>query len=640
MKRLIGLVSLLLISCASQPKKPQPSRTTPSLIRAIRSGDKIAIHTLLDAGVDTQLRHQHRSPIYFAVDSGDKQLVDALLARGFKPTLADADHARDRGFPQLADYLEGRTRTGAQKFFERAVAAGDHAAIDETLTRGADPNASIDDYTTALGLAAEKGDPKVVQRLLAAGADPNRVPAKGRRTPLARALAKSRFAAAAVLLKANARSAPGELYHAVRSDDPEFLTLFFTQTRPRPEDCERQLSEADNADTLAKLLVCGADTEGYYGSLALSRAAAAGDLQRIQLLLSAGSSATPDSLVAAAASGNATVVTTLLTAGAPIKQSAIDAARFGDHPTIVALLEETVRRDAQTLLTTINRPKPEPKPALIDSAGDLVIIKRRSKKGGESKADKPTYKRTPDQKRFALVVGIEDYQRVSNADYAAHDADAVAAHLEAAGWPKRNIITLKGEDATKTGFAKYIEEWLPLNIPEGGTLVLYWSGHGAPDPLSGTAYLVPWDADPRFLKSTAYPLRRLYERLAALKARQVFVFIDACFSGIGGRSVLAKGIRPLVVKVDLPTPPVPRLTTITASGPQEIAGSLEHESHGLFTFHLLDSLNQLASPGEMITVKTLFQRLAPRVTDDARRDNRRQTPHLNGPDDAVLMEPR
>ena len=69
--------------------------------------------------------------------------------------------------------------------------------------------------------------------------------------------------------------------------------------------------------------------------------------------------------------------------------------------------------------------------------------------------------------------------------------------------------------------------------------LVYLSGHGAPDPKSGAAYIVPWDGDPNFLETTAYPVSRLYQKLGALKAREIVVALDSCFSGAN----LARGRR-------------------------------------------------------------------------------------------------
>lgn len=233
---------------------------------------------------------------------------------------------------------------------------------------------------------------------------------------------------------------------------------------------------------------------------------------------------------------------------------------------------------------------------------------------------------------FALVIGIEEYQSVPKADYGTRDAKTVRRHLEALGFPSRNIISLTGAEATGSKLRSYLEEWLPLNVKETSTLFVYYSGHGAPDVKSGDAYLVPWDGDPKFLKSTALPLTKLYSDLSKTKAKRVIVALDACFSGAGGRSVLAKGARPLIAKIADTAPTGGNMTVLAAASGDEITGSLDEQGHGMFTYYLLKGLE--ADP--KASAKSLFQYVLPRVQDDARRQNRAQTPVLAG---ASLSEP-
>jgi hypothetical protein len=251
-----------------------------------------------------------------------------------------------------------------------------------------------------------------------------------------------------------------------------------------------------------------------------------------------------------------------------------------------------------------------------------------------SDVDTPAEKAADRPDDFALLVGIEEYQSLPKAEFGARDARTVRRHLEALGFPARNIISLEGSGATKSKLEGYLQEWLPLNVKPSSTLFVYYSGHGAPDPKSGDAYLVPWDGDPKFLKSTAYPLKRLYAELAATKAKRVVVALDACFSGAGGRSVLAAGARPLVAKVDDGVPAATRLTVLAAASGDEITGTLDEQGHGLFTYHLLKALS--ADP--KASARSLFGALSPKVQDDARRQNREQTPTLAGASlDAPLL---
>lgn len=248
-----------------------------------------------------------------------------------------------------------------------------------------------------------------------------------------------------------------------------------------------------------------------------------------------------------------------------------------------------------------------------------------------SDVDKPAYQSAEDPDRFALVIGVEKYASLPVADFAERDARAVQEHLLALGVPQRNSVFLAGNNATKTSIEKYVETWLPQNTTERSRVFVFFSGHGAPDPKSGQAYLVPWDGDPKYLKSTGYAIPRLFEKLNALKARQIVVALDSCFSGTGGRSVLAKGTRPLVTRLDLGEDRLGRVVLLSASGEDEISGTEESQGHGLFTYYFLKALNEL---GGKSSLRGVFDYLRPKVQDAARRDNRDQTPQLAGRGDA------
>ena len=65
-------------------------------------------------------------------------------------------------------------------------------------------------------------------------------------------------------------------------------------------------------------------------------------------------------------------------------------------------------------------------------------------------------------------------------------------------------------------------------------MFIYYSGHGAPNTKTGDAYLVPYDGDPSFIEQTGYPLKKLYESLNKLQAKEIIVALDSCFSGAEG----------------------------------------------------------------------------------------------------------
>ncbi len=250
----------------------------------------------------------------------------------------------------------------------------------------------------------------------------------------------------------------------------------------------------------------------------------------------------------------------------------------------------------------------------------------------------PNFKIPETADDFAVIVGIEKYADLPDATYAERDATAARNFIRALGVPDRNIVLLIGNRATKTSMEKTIEGWLPNNVSAKSRVFFYYSGHGAPDTKTGDAYLVPLDGDPQYLAQTGYPLKRLYSKLGQLKAKSVLVALDSCFSGAGGRSVLAKGTRPLVGKVDMAVEAQGKISVISASAGDQISGSNDAAGYGLFTYNLLQGLNGAAKDAQgQVTLNSLYDYLKPRVQDEARRANRDQTPQLQGGGENLIL---
>jgi hypothetical protein len=246
----------------------------------------------------------------------------------------------------------------------------------------------------------------------------------------------------------------------------------------------------------------------------------------------------------------------------------------------------------------------------------------------------PPASATDGSRAWAVVIGIERYREsLPPATGAEADARAVAALLKTTlGVPETHVKMLVGDRAGFADFRSVIEEWLPRNAREpGGAVYFYFSGHGAPDPETGDAYLVPYDADPAYLKTRGVAIKDVYEGLGRLPNQRVFVLLDACFSGTGGRSVMAAGARPLIMVAS--THASANTIALAAAGPRETTGPSSNGGHGLFTSHLLGGLRGAAdSNGDhAVTLAELFMYLRERVTREAHIQNREQTPTLEMP---------
>ena len=84
-------------------------------------------------------------------------------------------------------------------------------------------------------------------------------------------------------------------------------------------------------------------------------------------------------------------------------------------------------------------------------------------------------------------IGIEDYLRLPNVEYARKDALIVKDYfIKVLGVPEENVMTLIDNDATKGRIEGYLKEYIPSNVGKDTTLYVYFAGHGAPGSvLSG-----------------------------------------------------------------------------------------------------------------------------------------------------------
>jgi len=269
--------------------------------------------------------------------------------------------------------------------------------------------------------------------------------------------------------------------------------------------------------------------------------------------------------------------------------------------------------------TSLNAPPPLP-PSDVDV---LPVTKTRARKNAH-----------------AVVIGLERYRNeLPQANHAERDARVVARYLSGTmGYEEGNIALLLNDRATKGDMEKYFETWLPNRVESDDTVFVYFSGHGAPNAKTGEAYLVPYDGDPVFLNNTGYPLSRLYQSLADLPAKEVVVVLDSCFSGAGGRSVIAKGMRPIITELKSPLLGKGKTIVLAASSGQQVSSTYEQKAHGLMTYFFLKGLQGEADTNKdgKIDIAELFEYLRPQVERVARRDfNNEQTPLLLGDTDML-----
>lgn len=196
----------------------------------------------------------------------------------------------------------------------------------------------------------------------------------------------------------------------------------------------------------------------------------------------------------------------------------------------------------------------------------------------------------PDGRKWALVIGIEKYKKAAQVQFAEKDASLVSLFLtRSLGVPSQNLITLLNDNATKAELEFIVKDRLKGLLREDDTLYVYYSGHGIPS--DETPYLLPYDGDAESPAITAYPLEALYKDLDSLKAKNIFVFLDTCFSGRTGRQsseeFMLAGARPGILKVKDPMLLSEKMVVMAAAKSNQVSNYYKEQAHGMFTYYLV-----------------------------------------------------
>ena len=205
---------------------------------------------------------------------------------------------------------------------------------------------------------------------------------------------------------------------------------------------------------------------------------------------------------------------------------------------------------------------------------------------------------------FVVIIANKNYDEAPNVDYAFNDGYIFKEYcIKTLGIPAANIRFK--EDATFNNIREAVN-WI-RDIANNklykntARFIFYYSGHGVPDELTRSMYLLPKDGVAANIASTGYKISDLYDALAETSAESL-VLLDACFSGFtksGSALASTKG----VVKL---TSGAPRGNTVvlSAASSNEVAHQYEEKSHGLFTYYLLKQLQESegnSTLGELFT---------------------------------------
>jgi len=245
---------------------------------------------------------------------------------------------------------------------------------------------------------------------------------------------------------------------------------------------------------------------------------------------------------------------------------------------------------------------------------------------------------------LAVIIGIENYKYNAPATYKVRDATKFYQYMvKTFGVPEENIMLRTNDAATKAEIDYIFDEksgWLKKRITPGKTEVMvYIAGHGYPEIGTQKAYFIPYDV--RAEQATnGISLNELYEKLGRLNAKNYFVFIESCFSGISvDNQPLAVNINPVKIKIKFPEILEKDFIAFTAASGQQVSSNSDNLKHGIFSYYLLKSFKGNADDNndKKLTVSELWRYLNQNVPKEALKLDREQDP-LIFPDLNVLKD--
>jgi formylglycine-generating enzyme required for sulfatase activity len=192
-------------------------------------------------------------------------------------------------------------------------------------------------------------------------------------------------------------------------------------------------------------------------------------------------------------------------------------------------------------------------------------------------------------KDAAVVIGVEDYFDVPDVPFARADAQAFDDFIRYTRGVSDDRVT-RLLDARAGDIRRAVQDQ-GKRVGPGGTLWVYFAGHGAMDPTAERRLLLGRDAstDPTQFADFAVAVDDV-RSWATSGGGDVMLVVDACYNGGGrtGEGVLTGGRRLVVPNYALQSGA--HATEWAATAPQELSAPLTAVSHGAFTYFAVGAL--------------------------------------------------
>ena len=233
--------------------------------------------------------------------------------------------------------------------------------------------------------------------------------------------------------------------------------------------------------------------------------------------------------------------------------------------------------------------------------------------------------------KIALIIGNEDYSSRQNGmgseinvAFAMNDARIVKEYFtKTLGITENNVYFLTNATAGEMKKKINLVAEIIKKMEGAAEFYFYYAGHGFPDEVTKTPYLIPVDVTASNL-TDGINLYDMYRKLSEANPKKATIFLDACFSG-GGRDagLLAARAVKIKPKQEIITG---NIVVLSATSEEQSALPYKVKQHGMFTYYLLKNLQD--SKGNM-DYKTLFNSVAKNVSIESLKVNEKaQDPQI------------
>ncbi len=238
-------------------------------------------------------------------------------------------------------------------------------------------------------------------------------------------------------------------------------------------------------------------------------------------------------------------------------------------------------------------------------------------------------------KSYAVIIGINNYEKWPSLEYAVNDAKSMEKKLKSLGF---ETTTLIDQNAGKDNILKVLGDELPRKVGKNDRVIIFFAGHGQTEQLaddSQMGYIVPVDADTSNIFSTAISMDQVRTVARRLKAKHVLYLIDSCYAGLG-----------LTRSGSIPASEKDYLRKITSRKAHQMLvaggrGERAHEKggHGVFTKYVLEALDGAADRDEKgyITFSDISSYVKPKVSHQTRNSQVPQYGNIDGEGDFVFI---